>query len=56
MTRLDHDRALTQLAMNQNCHVNDISDFCVWGNHSPTMFPDTVNAKVNGKKVFDKLD
>merc|ERR1711976_602448 len=39
MTRLDHDRALSQLAENQNCTVDDIDRFCIWGNHSPTMFP-----------------
>ena len=41
MTRLDHDRGLFKLSDNLGCHISDIKNFCVWGNHSPTMFPDT---------------
>src|SRR5215212_5952924 len=49
MTRLDHNRALTQLAKKVGCQVTDISDMAVWGNHSPTMYPDLFNAKVDGR-------
>lgn len=56
MTRLDHDRALSQLALNQNCSISDIQNFCIWGNHSPTMFPDSFNATINGTKFHNKLD
>jgi malate dehydrogenase len=56
MMRLDHDRALSQLALNRNCSVMDIENFCVWGNHSPTMFPDTFFATINGQRIHDKLD
>ena len=36
--------------------VDDIQDLVVWGNHSPTMFPDLFNAKVNGDRAVDKVD
>jgi malate dehydrogenase len=46
MTRLDHNRAVAQLAKKAGCALTDISDMAVWGNHSPTMYPDLFNAKV----------
>jgi malate dehydrogenase len=49
MTRLDHNRALTQLAKKVGCEVTDITEMAVWGNHSPTMYPDLFNAKVKGQ-------
>ena len=36
-----------------NCKLDDIDHFCIWGNHSPTMYPDTTNMTVNGNKVSD---
>ena len=56
MTRLDHNRAVAQLAMKADCQVSDISNMAVWGNHSPTMFPDLFNAKVNGQRAVDQVD
>lgn len=56
MTRLDHDRGLSQLAERFNCGVTELSDFCIWGNHSPTMFPDVTNLKVRGKSVSGQID
>lgn len=56
MTRLDHNRSLYALADKLNCHVDDIENFCIWGNHSPTMFPDTFNGTINNKKFHDKLE
>jgi len=56
MTRLDENRAVAQLAQKLEVGVGDIDDLCVWGNHSPTMFPDLFNAKVNGEKAADKVD
>lgn len=56
MTRLDHNRALTQLARKAGCQVTDITDMAVWGNHSPTMYPDLFNAKVNGEIAAEKVD
>ena len=56
MTRLDENRAVAQLAQKLDVRVGDIQDLCVWGNHSPTMFPDLFNAKVNGEKASDQVD
>src|SRR5215213_6232033 len=53
MTRLDHNRALAQLANKVGCRVTDISNMGVWGNHSPTMYPDLFNAKVNRETAAD---
>jgi malate dehydrogenase len=56
MTRLDENRAVAQLAQKLDVGVSDINDLVVWGNHSPTMFPDLFNAKVNGERAADKVD
>jgi malate dehydrogenase len=51
MLRLDHNRALSQLATKSGKAVADIENLIVWGNHSPTMYPDTRFATVNGEKI-----
>ncbi|HEX8207607.1 MAG TPA: malate dehydrogenase [Solirubrobacteraceae bacterium] len=56
MTRLDENRAVAQLSNKLGVGVSDVQDLVVWGNHSPTMFPDLFNAKVNGEKASDKVD
>jgi len=56
MTRLDENRAVAQLATKLGVGVEDIQDLVVWGNHSPTMFPDLFNAKVGGERAADKVD
>jgi malate dehydrogenase len=56
MTRLDQNRAVAQLAKKLDVRVTDIEDLVVWGNHSPTMFPDLFNAKVKGERAADKVD
>jgi malate dehydrogenase len=56
MTRLDENRAVAQLADKLGVGVEEVQDLVVWGNHSPTMFPDLFNAKVNGEKAVDKVD
>jgi malate dehydrogenase len=56
MTRLDENRAVAQLASKLGVGVADIQDLVVWGNHSPTMFPDLFNAKVNGNRAVDEVD
>jgi malate dehydrogenase len=56
MTRLDENRAVAQLAQKLDVGVEDIQDLVVWGNHSPTMFPDLFNAKVDGERAADKVD
>jgi malate dehydrogenase len=56
MTRLDQNRAVAQLAQKLDVSVTDIEDLAIWGNHSPTMFPDLFNAKVNGQRAVDQVD
>ncbi len=56
MTRLDENRAVAQLANKLGVGVSEIQDLAVWGNHSPTMFPDLFNAKVNGQRAVDQVD
>src|SRR4051795_2744167 len=56
MTRLDENRAVAQLAQKLDVGVTDVQDLVVWGNHSPTMFPDLFNAKVNGERAVDRVD
>ena len=56
MTRLDENRAVAQLAGKLGVGVADVNDLVVWGNHSPTMFPDLFNAEVNGERAVDKVD
>jgi len=51
LTRLDHDRALAQIAERVNCHTRDIQNLCIWGNHSATQYPDITHATVGGKPV-----
>jgi malate dehydrogenase len=56
MVRLDQNRAVAQLAQKLDVGVEAITDLAVWGNHSPSMFPDLFNAKVNGERAADKVD
>ncbi|HEV2753306.1 MAG TPA: malate dehydrogenase [Solirubrobacteraceae bacterium] len=56
MTRLDENRAVAQLAGKLSVGVGDVQDLVVWGNHSPTMFPDLFNAKVGGRRAVDQVD
>jgi malate dehydrogenase len=56
MTRLDENRAVAQLASKLGVGVEEVQDLVVWGNHSPTMFPDLFNAKVGGERAADKVD
>jgi malate dehydrogenase len=56
MTRLDENRAVAQLAKKLGVGVTDVNDLVVWGNHSPTMFPDLFNAQVNGKAAAEQVD
>ena len=48
MTRLDHNRAMAQLAARTNSHVNDIRRMTIWGNHSATQYPDVNHATIGG--------
>ena len=48
MTRLDHNRAITQVAQKTSASVNDIKKMTIWGNHSATQYPDLFHCEVNG--------
>ncbi|MEU9885235.1 malate dehydrogenase [Sphaerisporangium sp. NPDC051011] len=56
MTRLDHNRALSQLAAKLDVPVTSISKMTIWGNHSATQYPDLYNAEVNGKIAAEQVD
>ncbi len=56
MTRLDHNRALGQLAKKTGASVAEIDGLAIWGNHSPTMYPDLHHTTVAGKPAFDCVD
>jgi len=55
MTRLDENRAMSQLAQKAGVLVKEVTNLCVWGNHSPTMFPDFYNAKIGGKPATEVI-
>ncbi len=56
MTRLDHNRAMAQLAAKTDCHVTDIRRMTIWGNHSATQYPDVNHATVQGQNAADLVD
>ncbi|WP_373087606.1 malate dehydrogenase [Zhongshania sp.] len=56
MTRLDHNRAMTQIAIKTGKTVNDVTNMTIWGNHSATQYPDLFNAKVSGQTASDLVD
>ncbi len=56
MTRLDHNRAMAQLAAKTGSHVNDIQCMTIWGNHSATQYPDVNHATVAGKAANTLVD
>ena len=56
MLRLDHNRALSQIAEKTGKDVKDIRKLCVWGNHSPTMYADYRFATINGESVKDLIN
>jgi malate dehydrogenase len=55
MTRLDHNRAKTQLAQRVGASVNDITKMTIWGNHSTTQYPDLFHAEVAGKNAAETV-
>ncbi|HEU4486289.1 MAG TPA: malate dehydrogenase [Povalibacter sp.] len=56
MVRLDHNRALSQLAEKTGVHFNNIRKAIIWGNHSATQYPDLHHATVNGKAALSLVD
>ena len=56
MTRLDHNRAMSQIAEKAGKTVNDVKNMTIWGNHSATQYPDLHHAKVDGKLAIDLVE
>ncbi len=56
MTRLDHNRAMSQLADKTGTTINDVTNMTIWGNHSATQYPDLHHTKVNGKTAIDLIE
>jgi malate dehydrogenase len=56
MTRLDHNRAMSQLAAKTGASVNDIKKMTIWGNHSATQYPDLFHCEVDGKNAAAQVD
>ncbi|WP_350560084.1 malate dehydrogenase [Psychrobacter sp. CAL346-MNA-CIBAN-0220] len=56
MTRLDHNRAMAQLAGKTDSTINDVKKMIIWGNHSSTQYPDLTACTVNGKPALDLVD
>ena len=56
MTRLDHNRAIGQIAAKTGAAVRDITNMTIWGNHSTTQYPDIFQAKVGGESVAAKIN
>ena len=56
MMRLDHNRALAQLASKLDCHSSELSNLTIWGNHSTTQYPDVNNLNISGENISSRLD
>ncbi|MDG2018706.1 MAG: malate dehydrogenase [Porticoccaceae bacterium] len=56
MTRLDHNRAMSQIAEKAGKTINDVKNMTIWGNHSATQYPDLHHAKVDGQLAIDMVD
>ena len=56
MTRLDHNRAIAQVANKLSVPVREVTNVTIWGNHSTTQYPDLVHAKVSGRSAWEALD
>ena len=56
MTRLDHNRAMSQIAGKTGSTINDVTQMTIWGNHSATQYPDLHEAKVKGQPAIDMVD
>ena len=56
MTRLDHNRAMSQIANKTGRTINDVTHMTIWGNHSATQYPDLHEAKVSGRSAIELVD
>jgi malate dehydrogenase len=55
MTRLDHNRAITQLAQKLSVPVTSVKKMTIWGNHSTTQYPDLFHCEVDGRRAYDAV-
>lgn len=56
MTRLDHNRAITQIAQKTGARTTDVTHMTIWGNHSATQYPDLYNTRINGESAIELVD
>jgi malate dehydrogenase len=56
MTRLDHNRAIAQVAAKTGSSVSDVTNMTIWGNHSATQYPDVFHAKVSGRSAAETIN
>ncbi len=56
MTRLDHNRAMTQIAQKLGATVNDVKKMTIWGNHSTTQYPDLFHCEVGGENAYESVN
>jgi malate dehydrogenase len=56
MTRLDHNRAMAQLAAKADVHVSAVTNMTIWGNHSATQYPDVFHARIDGSPAAEVVD
>jgi len=56
MTRLDHNRAMTQVAQRTGTTVNDVTNMTIWGNHSATQYPDIFHTRVHGQNAAEFIN
>ena len=56
MTRLDHNRAISQVVQKTGCTVADVKKMTIWGNHSATQYPDLFHCEVNGKSAAEVIN
>jgi len=56
MTRLDHNRAMSQIAEKTGTTINDVTQMTIWGNHSATQYPDLHQTEVKGQAAIDMID
>ena len=56
MTRLDHNRAITQIAQKTGTQTTDVTHMTIWGNHSATQYPDLYNTRINGESAIELVE
>jgi malate dehydrogenase len=55
MTRLDHNRAVSQVARKAGVHQSDVTNMTIWGNHSATQYPDLFHAQIDGQNAAERI-